>query len=111
LKLWRTMFPWGWVAMRNGTRNWMDGSRKALMSVASGEGGGDRRRRGGGAGSFGSEVQDEIFYEKIGATVPALDEPRRRSGRWNYQRRRRSHARILEAHFDFYASRCILRTW
>src|SRR6266403_776008 len=67
---------------------------------ASGEGGGDRRRRGGGR-LLRKRSAGRDFLREIGATVPALDEPRRRSGRWNHQRRRRSQARILEAHFDF----------
>jgi len=47
-------------------------------------------------GSFGSEVQDEIFYEKSARRFPSRDESRRRTGRRHHQRRRRGRRGYLK---------------
>ena len=50
------------------------------------------------AGSFGSEVQDEIRYDTSQQAIRPLVEPRRRTRRRHHQRARRDRARIPEAH-------------
>ena len=51
------------------------------------------------AGSYGSEVQDEISYDNAAKRFRAFLQSRRRPRRRHHQRRRRDRARLPEAHF------------
>ena len=52
------------------------------------------------AGSYGSEVQDEISYDKRHGNFIASFEPRGGTGRRHHQRRRCGDSRVPEADFD-----------
>jgi len=96
LRLWRTRFRWGLGSHAQWDEK-LDGRlAQALMSVQAVKG----VEIGAGilaAGSYGSEVQDEISYDKAGRRFRRSSQSGWWFGRRNHERRGRGDSRILEA--------------